>query len=139
MKQAAAMQQSMTASGASPEQTAQMAAAMAQVQQMMSGDGGGAPVQAEAHAEKAAPEQVLTVDALMRGHVQFINRDGKSTTMIIFNRETGEELLKKQFTDGVIDEYVSFGRYKLPLEQIGLFIKDISGEILADLTPKLDS
>ena len=139
MKQAEALQQSMAASGASPEQTAQMAAAMAQVQQMMQGAGGSAPVAAETPAQQKAPDQVLTVDSLMRGHVQFRNQDGKLTTLIVFNRETGEELLKKEYSDGVIDEYVSFGRYKLPLEQIGLVIKNISGEILEDLTPEAGS
>ena len=75
----------------------------------------------------------------LRGHVQYRNLDGKHTTLIVFNRDTGEELLKKEFADGIIDEYVNLGRYKLPLEKIGILIRNISGEILKDLTPEVSS
>jgi hypothetical protein len=57
--------------------------------------------------------------------------------MSVINRQTGDELLKKEYADGEIDEYVSFGRYKLPLEQIGVLIKNMNGETLEDLTPAL--
>jgi hypothetical protein len=140
MKQAEAAQQSAAASGASPEQLAQMEAAMAQARQMMQGGGYGVAMPGSAPAVEApeaeASVQVLSVDTQLRGHIQFKNRDGKLTTMVVFNRKTGEELLKKEYVDGVIDEYVNFGRYKLPLEQIGIVIRNVSGEILEELTPK---
>jgi hypothetical protein len=140
MKQAEAAQQSMAASGASPKQLAQMEAAMAQARQMMQGGGYGVAMPGSASAvdapEAEASVQVLTVDTQLRGHIQFKNRDGKLTTMVVFNRQTGEELLKKEYADGVIDEYVNFGRYKLPPEQIGIVIRNISGEILEELTPE---
>ena len=106
---------------------------------MTQGSGSVMPVQNNSPSEKGTAEPVLTVDALLRGHVQFRNLDGKHTTLLIFNRKTGEELLKKEYEDGIIDEYVDFGRYKLPLEQIGLLIRNVSGEILEDLTPTTDS
>ena len=141
MKQAQSAQQSMAASGASPEELAQMEAAMAQAQQMMQGGGAGMPgtvmPSSPASAQSAKPEVVLTVDALMRGHIQYKNADGKAVTMNVINRQTGEELLKKEYTDGVINEYISLGRYQLPLEQIGIIIKNVSGEVLEDLTPEL--
>jgi len=147
MKQAQSAQQSMTASGASPEQLAQMEAAMAQAQQMMQGGGAGMPGTAvpgastptPATVQSAKPEAVLTVDALMRGHVQYKNSGGKAATMSIINRQTGDELLKKEYADGVINEYISLGRYKLPLEQIGVIIRNVSGEVLEDLTPRVST
>jgi len=142
MKQAQSAQQSMAASGASPEQLAQMEAAMAQAQQLMQGSGAGMPGTAmpsasttTASAQSARPEAVLTVDALMRGHIQYKNAGGKAVTMSVINRQTGDELLKKEYADGVINEYISLGRYKLPLEQIGVIIRNVNGEVLEDLTP----
>ena len=120
---------------------------MAQTKQMMGGTGYSVPgatpsapgmqppTQAKAPATISAPAPVLTVDSLMRGHIQYKNPDGKLTTLLVFNRQSGEELLKKEYVDGFINEYLNLGRYKLPLEQIGIVIKNISGEILEDLTP----
>ncbi len=144
MKQVQSAQQPTAASGATPEQAAQMQAAMVQVQQMMQGGGAGmpgtvmpgAPNPSAAAAQSSKPEAVLTVDALMRGHVQYKHAGGKAAIMTVINRQTGDELLKKEYADGVINEYISLSRYKLPLEQIGVIIKDISGEVLEDLTPK---
>lgn len=87
--------------------------------------------------KQAATPPVLEVDALLRGRVQFRNLDGTHTSLVVFNRDTGEELLKKEYEDGIIDEYVNFGRYKLPLEKFGVVISSISGEILEDLTPEI--
>jgi hypothetical protein len=56
-------------------------------------------------------------------------------TLLIFNRQSGEELMKKDYADGVIYEYVDFSQFRLPLEQIGVIYRDISGMILKDLTP----
>jgi hypothetical protein len=140
MKQAQSAQQSMAASGATPDQLAQMEAAMAQAQQLMQGAGAGMPgtatTPAPATVQSAKPAAVLTVDALMRGHIQYKNEAGKAATMSVINRQTGDELLKKEYADGVINEYISLGRYKLPLEQIGVIIRNVSGEVLEDLTPK---
>jgi hypothetical protein len=133
MKQAESARQAMAASGATPEQMAQMEAAMAQAQQMMQGGGAGMPE----NTQSPKSEAVLTVDSLMRGHIQYRNAGGKAATMSVINRQTGDELLKKEYADGEIDEYVSFGRYKLPLEQIGVLIKNMNGETLEDLTPAL--
>jgi len=144
MKQVQSAQQSMAASGATPEQAAQMQAAMVQVQQTMQGGGAGMPgtvmpgasTAAPASAQSAKPEAVLTVDSLLRGHIQYQNAGGKAAIMSVINRQTGDELLKKEYADGVINEYISLGRYKLPLEQIGVIIKNTRGEVLEDLTPK---
>lgn len=138
-KQSESMMQAMIASGASPEQIAQMQSAMAQAQQMMQGGGNMPESQPAAAAEKSEPPPVLVVDSLLRGYVQYKSRDGKHTTLIVYNRETGEELLLKEYQDGTIDEYVNLGQYKLPLEKIGILIRNISGEILENLTPKASS
>jgi hypothetical protein len=45
--------------------------------------------------------------------------------------------LKKEYADGVIDEYLNFGRYKVPLQQIGVVIKNSRGDVLEELTPKI--
>ena len=149
MKQAQELQQSMGSSGQSPEMNAQMQAAMAQVQQTMQGAGYAMPdsasgtavptpsPQAKPSDQDIALVEILTVDTLMRGHVQFNNPDGEPTTMVVINRGTGEELLNKEYADGIIDEYLNFGRYKLPLEQIGVVIKNSRSDVLEDLTPKI--
>jgi hypothetical protein len=151
MKQAQGMQQSMDSSGASPEMNAQMQAAMAQAQQALQGAGYELPgsmagttsptasPQAKPTSQNNEPAELLIVDALMRGHLQFKNPDGTATTLTVINRETEERLLNKEYADGVIDEYLNFGRYKLPLEQIGVVIKNTRGDVLEDLTPKTDS
>ena len=139
-------QQSTTASGATPEQAAQMQASVAQVQQMMQAGRAGmtgnneslTPPPAQTAAQAAEPEAILSVDSLMRGHIQYKNANGKVTTLRLINRQTDEELLKKVYADGVIDEYVSFGRYKLPIEQIGVLIKNSRDEVLEDLTPEVN-
>jgi len=149
MTQFQELQQSMGSSGQSPEMNAQMQAAMAQVQQNMQGAGYAVPgsvagtalptaaAQTKTSSQAIVPVKILTVDALLRGHVQFNDPDGKPTTMAVINRETGEELLNKEYADGVIDEYLNFGRYKLPLEQIGVVIKNSRSDVLEDLTPKI--
>jgi len=151
MKQAQDIQQSMNDSGVSPEMNAQMQAAMAQAQQAMRGAGyeisgsmagttsPTASPQAKQPSQSNEPAELLIVDALMRGHVQYKNPDGTATTLTVINRETGEKLLNKKYANGVIDEYLNFGRYKLPLEQIGVVIKNTRGDVLEDLTPKTDS
>ena len=146
MKQAQEMQQSMGGGGQSPEMNAQMQAAMTQVQQAIQGAGYEIPgsvaasptasPQAKPPHQGNVPVEILTVDALMRGHVQFRNPDGKLTTLAVINRESGEALLNKEYADGVIDEYLNFGRYKLPLERIGVVIENSRGDVLEDLTPK---
>jgi hypothetical protein len=116
-----------------PEMRAQMAAIMAQMSQ---GTGGqlAAPVQGSSGAT-AMPENALKVDSGGRGLIEYENKDGRLVTLLIFNRKTGEELLKKNYPNGVIHEYVDFSRFNLPLEQIGVIYREIAGMILEDLTP----
>jgi hypothetical protein len=56
-------------------------------------------------------------------------------TLLIFDRQSGEELLEKDYSDGVIYEYVDFNRFNRPLEQIGVIYREVSGLVLKDLTP----
>ena len=56
-------------------------------------------------------------------------------TLLIINRQSGEELLKKDYPDGAIYEYVDFSRFNLPLARIGVIYKEIDGVVLKDLTP----
>jgi hypothetical protein len=149
MKQAASLQENMAASGGlPPDQAAQMQAAMQQAQQMMGGAGVGLPTmpsptakstqesKGKVDAQKEFEEPIFSVDKLKRGHVRFNNPDGRLVTLIVFDRSSGKELLKKEYPGGIIDEYVNLGQYKLPLEQIGVVIRNISGEVLANLEPK---
>jgi hypothetical protein len=134
MQQAQSMQQG---SGMTPEQAAQMQASMAQIQQMMQGGPAGmagatAPQASQAPGEAAA----FTVDALMRGHVRFEGKGGQPVTLTLIDRQSGDELTKKAYPDGAIDEYLSLSRYELPPEQIGALVKSTEGEVLADLSPE---
>ena len=136
---AAVMQQAQQQSaGMSPEQAAQMNAAMAQVQQMMQGGGAGMPAQPSAVAAtpEADSKTTFSIDALMRGHVQYRHPSGQPVTLSFVNRDSGAELMKREFPGGVIDEYFSLGSHGLPSGQIGAVIRDAGGAVLADLEPE---
>jgi hypothetical protein len=136
---AAVMQQAQQQSGdMSPEQAAQMNEAMAQVQQMMQGGGAGMPSQQPAPptAPAEVPEATFSIDALMRGHVQYRHPAGEPVTLAFVNRDSGAELTKHDFPVGVIDEYFSLGSHGLPPGQIGAVIRNAGGVVLADLDPE---
>jgi hypothetical protein len=135
MKQAQSAQAGMT-----PEQAAQMQASMAQVQQMMGGGGMAAPGASIPGQAPPIPsvtsDASFTVDSLMRGHIQYSGSTDAPTILSLINRQSGKELMKREFDTGEIDEYISLGRYKLPIEQIGARIKRPDGQILEDLEPQ---
>ena len=125
-----------------PEMRAQMAAAMAGMNQGAGNQAAtmpGMPFQAAPQQDTgkhaALPDNLLKVDAGRRGFIEYENPDGRLMTLLIFDRQSGEELLKKDYRDGVIYEYVDFNRFNRPLEQIGVIYREVSGLILKDLTP----
>ena len=125
-----------------PEMRAQMAAAMAGMNQGAGNQAAtmpGMPFQAapqqDTGKQAALPDNVLKVDAGRRGFIEYENPDGRLMTLLIFDRQSGEELLKKDYRDGVIYEYLDFNRFNRPLEQIGVIYREVSGLILKDLTP----
>jgi hypothetical protein len=114
-----------------PEMRAQMSAIMGQM-----GQGpGGQNTSQSATSKTALPENTLKVDFGKRGFIEYENKDGQFITLLIFNRQTGEELLKKDYPDGVIYEYVDFSRFNLPLQHIGVIYREVTGLVLEDLTP----
>ena len=123
-----------------PEVRAQMGALMAQMGRGVSGQPGTPPAAASTQAEPstagsqsaAGPENALLIDANLRGLVEFENRDGLAITLLIFNRQSGAELFRKDYADGRIYEYVDFSRFGLPLEQIGVVYRDVSNQILVE-------
>ena len=123
-----------------PEMRAQMGALMAQMSQGMGGESGAPATAASPRGNPsaagvpsgAAPEDVLRLDANLRGFVEFGNGDGLATTLLIFNRQTGAELLKKNYADGRIYEYIDFSRFGLPLEQIGVIYRGAGNQILGE-------
>jgi hypothetical protein len=128
-----------------PEMRAQMAAIMAQMGQSPGGQLTGTPSLPGAQSpvapaqnftgEANVPENTLKVDSGKRGFIDYENKDGRLVTLLIFNRQTGEELLRKDYPNGVIDEYVDFSRFNLPLQHIGVIYRDVAGLVLEDLTP----
>ena len=103
---------------------------------------GGAPGKATSAAPStnpgnrgSLPENALAVDSNQRAVIEYYNADGRLITLLIFNRQTGAELFKKDYPNGVIYETVDFSQYGLPLEQIGVLYREIAGMILKDLTP----
>jgi len=122
-----------------PAMRAQMEAIMAQVGQGL----GGQPANVEPQpgttmsvdSQTVTPDKVLKVDSGKRGFIEFENKDGRQVTLLIFNRQSGEELMKRDYPDGVIYEYVDFSRFNLPLDKIGVIYREQSGTILKDLTP----
>ena len=131
-------------SGQQPAIPAEMAAIMAQMglspggNNAMPGLPNTQPQQAPTAISSdsaALPEQPLKLNINQQGFLEFDSADGRAMTLLIFNRQTGEELLKKDYPDGAIYEYVDFSRFNLPLNQIGVIYKEIDGVVLKDLTP----
>ena len=56
-------------------------------------------------------------------------------TLLIQNRENRRELLKKNYPDGSIYEYIDFSQFGLPLEKISVIYRQKNGEVLKELTP----
>jgi hypothetical protein len=156
MKQAeAAMQQMQGVNGAA--MTPEMAAAMAQVQQAMAGAGMTSPGPAAAKpagsdspgpdssgpdssgpdssGSKVAAENALPLDANLRGTIEYEHPEGAPTTLVILDRQSGKELFRKEFDDGSVYEYVDFGRYQLPLNQITVVLSDAGSRTLRELAP----
>ena len=80
------------------------------------------------------PENALKVDSGKRGLIEYENKDGRLITLLIFNRKTGEELLKKDYLNGVIYEYVDFSQFNLPLGQIGVIYRQVAPVVEKHLT-----
>jgi hypothetical protein len=128
-----------------PQMRAQMSAMMGQMGQSPGGQVTGSPGLPGAQSpvapaqnvtgEADVPENTLKVDSGKRGFIEYQNKDGRFITLLIFNRQTGEELLKKDYPDGVIYEYVDFNRFNLPLQHIGVIYREVAGLVLEDLTP----
>ena len=128
-----------------PEMRAQMSAMMGQMGQSPGGQITGTPDLPGAQSpvapaqnvtvEAKVSENTLKVDSGKRGFIEYENKDGRPVTLLIFNRQTGEELLKKDYPDGVIYEYVDFNRFNLPLQHIGVSYREVAGLVLEDLTP----
>lgn len=81
------------------------------------------------------PEKSVIVNIQQQGYLEFDSDDGQALTLSIINRQSGEELLTKDYPDGAIYEYVNFSRFNLPLNQIGVIYKKVDGVVLKDLTP----
>jgi hypothetical protein len=124
-----------------PEMRAQMEAALSQMSQGNGGQYPGMPTGANpspaADPSKALPDNALAVDTEMRGFIEYENPDGRLMTLLIFDRTSGKELLKKDYADGLIYEYLDFSRFNLPPEKIGVIYREASGAIVKDLTPTI--
>ncbi len=87
----------------------------------------------------AAPSaaDVLRLDASRRGLIAFQNPERGAITLVILERQTYRELLRKTYGDGNIREYVDFGRFDLPLSEISVIYLNAGNEILGNLTPTI--
>ncbi len=139
---AEAQQQMANNPNMTPEMRAQMAAIMGQMAQVSGGQPASVPgmpsqpsPQAGSDKSTTLPENALKVDSGMRAFIEYENKDGRPITLLVFDRKSGRELLKKDYQDGVIYEYVDFSKFGLPLEQIGVIYREGAGMILKDLTP----
>ena len=111
-----------------PEMRAQMNAVLAQMQ---GATGGGIPTDVP-----AAEGDVIELDGSDGAFLEFESADGEPMTLLVFDRQNGAELLKNEYPDGVIYDYVNFGQFGRPMEQIGVRYSDASGTELAELTPR---
>lgn len=111
--------------------------AMQQSQQWQTGQASSAssPQGASAAGSAPSPGKALNLNAGSQGFIEFDHPDGLAITLFIFNRQSGVELLSKDYPDGMIYEYIDFKRFNLPLNDIGVIYREKTGTILADLTP----
>lgn len=126
--------------GMTAEQLSKMQAQANSVQQTLPGAGTVVDTTLPEGASNAAPsvaksEASFTVDGLKRGHLQYQHPNGEAVIISVINRQSGDELLSKEFEDGKIDEYLNLGQYKLPMDQLGVLIKNQAGKTIEDLTP----
>ena len=121
-----------------PEMRAQMAEAMAKMQQSSMAPQVTVPAQPAAPAPAVAPgpgalpEDAIVLDANLRGFVEFEHADGQALTLVIFDRQNASELFSKDYPDGTVYEYIDFNRYGLPLSRIGVVFRDAGGNALAE-------
>jgi len=144
MKQAeAAMQQISAQQGANgAAMTPEMAAAMAQAQQAMAAAGMTMPGASAANPAGSSDatrgvvaEHALLLDSNLHGTLEFEHPDGLATTLFILDRQSGDELFRKDYEDGSVYEYLDFNRYQLPLNQIAVVLSDADERKLRELTP----
>lgn len=140
--QAAAAMQALDTSTMDPQTAAALQQAMAGAGMdpaMLAGDyaGAGPVAQSAGAATASVPGKVLAVDARQRGFIGFEHPDGAPVTLLVSDRNSNAELLRKRYDDGVIYEYVDFSRFKLPLAQISVQYLDAAGDQLEDLTPAI--
>ena len=125
-----------------PEMKAQMAAIMAQTDQaggQVTTNSGTSPAPSPGAASIAGsapdPENMLALDAGGRAFLEYKNENGHAMTLLIHNYQTGQELMKKEYPDGVIYEYLDFSRFRQPLEQIRVTFSESGGGVVKKLTP----
>lgn len=106
-----------------PEMREQMAALLAQMGQYSGAQGA------------SLPTEELHLDGRQKGLVRYDSQPRRPMTLLIFERSTGRELLKKDYPTGLIEEYIDFGQFGLPLDQIGVNYRDITGTVVRDLAP----
>lgn len=142
-REAALVQQQMAADpNMTPEMKAQMNAVLAQMAQMQGGSvptvaPQAMPVPRAKSAGNPDNDNAIVLDAGGGAFLEFENTDGRQMTLLIFDRNSGEELLKKDYADGVIYDYINFQEFDRPMDQLGILYREVSGMILADLTPVL--
>jgi hypothetical protein len=141
MKEAeAAMQQLSAQQGANgAAMTPEMAAAIAQAQQAMAAAGMTMPAASTTGSSEVASdakvENALLVEPNGHGTIEYEHPDGSAVTLLIQDRESGRELLRKEYADGSIYEYLDFSRYQLPLNQIAVIIHDAKSQQIEEMTP----
>ena len=147
MKQAeAAMQQFQAQQGANgAAMSPEMAAAIAQAQQALANAGmampgapagfGNVPSKAQDAAPGVAPENALQLDSNLHGTIEYEHPDGSAMSLAILDRQSGENLFRKDYSDGSVYEYLDFGRYQLPLDRIAVVLSDAGNRKLLELTP----
>jgi hypothetical protein len=123
----AQQQDAQLSKGAGGDMNAQMAAAMAQMQQMAGAQGAAMPA-TPAAASSPPSGEVVELDAGRKGFVEFEHPDGKAVTLLINDKQTGRELLRKDYADGSIYEYIDFSRFGIPLNQIDVVYRDANNK-----------
>lgn len=111
------------------EMNARIAAALAQARQQMAAQGIAIP-----GLPGVPGGEVVKLDGDRRGRIDYRSPDGRAVTLLVLDRKTGKELLRKTYADGTIRESVAFGGYDVPIDRIDVFYRDAGGRTLGHPT-----
>jgi hypothetical protein len=98
------------------------------------------PSGAAASLQAPATMLVVPVGPSMQARIQYADPAGRRIDIVVSRKRTAEELMRKTFGDGRIDESIDLSAFGATLDELALVIVDASDRVVANpvLLPDLD-